>query len=176
MTGNSQQKQNNLEVVLNIEPSVSSLAPAIKKELDAISVTASDLSTIPPVITNHHTKQDYDLVRKNLKSIISQTEEAVQGILSLAEEGDNPRAYEVASDLLKTSMEANEKLINLHKNIKDLQRPVEPGTEGDFGARIGSITNNTVYMGNTHDLLKLIKKTKKPIIDVTGNTEENTNK
>ena len=47
-------------------------------------------------------KKDYDYTRGNLYSIIEKGQEAINGILELAQESEMPRAYEVAGQLLKT--------------------------------------------------------------------------
>ena len=41
-------------------------------------------------------KKDYEYTRGNLYSIIEKGQEAINGILELAQESDQPRAYEVA--------------------------------------------------------------------------------
>ena len=47
-------------------------------------------------------QKDYEYSRGQLYSIIEKGQEAINGILELAQESDSPRAYEVAGHLLKT--------------------------------------------------------------------------
>ena len=46
-------------------------------------------------------RQDFDSARKNMKEVISRGFESLDGIMKVAEAGDSPRAYEVASILIK---------------------------------------------------------------------------
>ena len=46
-------------------------------------------------------EKDYWLVRKNMKELISTGEDAIEGILKVAMEGDAPRAYEVLLTQIK---------------------------------------------------------------------------
>ena len=43
---------------------------------------------------------DYDYSRENYYSIIEKGQEAIQGILDIAKEGQHPRAYEVVGQLI----------------------------------------------------------------------------
>ena len=61
-----------------------------------------------------HLEKDYTDVRDNLKDIIDKGTTAIDGILSVAFEGESPRAYEVVSQLIKSVSEANKDLISLH--------------------------------------------------------------
>lgn len=97
---------------------------------------------------------DYALVRKNLKNIINQSEAAIEGILDVASESESPRAYEVVSQLIHSSLDANTKLLELHKRMKDLKKE-----EG--GSTPKSITNNSIYVGSTAELQKFLAERKK---------------
>ncbi len=110
---------------------------------------------------------DYNEIRRNIKSIIAKSNAAVDGILMLAKETDKPSAYEVAADLIRATLEANEKLIDLHKRVKEIKN-IERITS------INSInnTNNSMYIGSTKDLLDIIKSHKLPIIQQITEAEE----
>ena len=96
-------------------------------------------------------EKDYWLVRKNMKELISTGEEAIEGILKVATEGDSPRAYEVAAQMIKTVAEANKDLIDLHKKMKDINK--EETT-------INNTTNNALYIGSTSELQDLINQSR----------------
>ena len=64
--------------------------------------------------------RDYQYARANLYSLIEKGQEAVNGALELAAEGDSPRSYEVALNGIKNMSEVAEKLIDLQKKVKDL--------------------------------------------------------
>ena len=96
-------------------------------------------------------EKDYWLVRKNMKELISTGEEAIEGILKVATEGDSPRAYEVAAQMIKTVAETNKDLMDLHKKMKEINK--EETT-------INNTTNNALYIGSTSELQDLINQSR----------------
>ncbi len=94
---------------------------------------------------------DFQQVRKNLKTLVSTGEDAIQGILKVAQEGDSPRAYEVAAAMIKTVSEVNKDIIEMHHKMKQIEKPnvIEKNT-----------TNNSIYVGSTSDLQDLINTTR----------------
>ena len=94
-------------------------------------------------------ERDYDYTRGNLYSIIEKGQEAIDGILELAQESEMPRAYEVAGQLIKSVSDATDKLMDLQKKLKDVN---EEDTKGPT-----NVTNNALFVGSTADLAKLIK-------------------
>jgi len=106
---------------------------------------------LPQVIDNlSHEETDYMLVRRNMKDLISIGEDAIDGIVRVATEGDAPRAYEVAAQMIKTVSEMNQDLIDLHNKMKDLKKE-----ETNI-----STTNNSIYVGSTRDLLDLVNESR----------------
>ena len=93
--------------------------------------------------------KDYEYTRGNLYSIIEKGQEAINGILELAQESEMPRAYEVARQLIKSVSDATDKLMDLQKKLKDVNAEEKQGPT--------SVTNNALFVGSTADLAKLIK-------------------
>ena len=94
--------------------------------------------------------KDYDYTRGNLYSIIEKGQEAINGILELAQESEMPRAYEVAGQLIKNVADATDKLMDLQKKLKDV--------EEDKQVRGPSTVNNALFVGSTAELAKLLKE------------------
>jgi hypothetical protein len=92
-------------------------------------------------------ESDFQEVRKNLRNLIATGEEAIEGILKVAQEGDSPRAYEVAATLIKTVSEINKDIIDIHQKMKAMEQTkvVQHNT-----------TNNSIFVGSTSDLQDLI--------------------
>ena len=80
--------------------------------------------------------------------MIDNSKVAIEGILRVASETDSPRAYEVVSQLLKTATEANKDLIDLHKQMKDLEKDDS----------IKKVTNNAFFVGSTKELQELVQQ------------------
>ena len=76
----------------------------------------------PDRITKDDITRDYEYTRGNLYSIIEKGQEAIDGILELAQESDMPRAYEVAGQLIKSVSDATDKLMDLQKKLKDVMK------------------------------------------------------
>ena len=96
-------------------------------------------------------KKDYEYTRGNLYSIIEKGQEAINGILELAQESDQPRAYEVAGQLIKSVADTTDKLADLQKKLKDLE-------EDTTKKGPNNVTNNALFVGSTSELSKLLKQ------------------
>ena len=104
----------------------------------------------PDRLTKDDIEKDYEYTRGNLYSIIEKGQEAINGILELAQESEMPRAYEVAGQLIKSVSDATDKLMDLQKKMKDV--------EEEKVAKGPSNVTNALFVGSTADLAKLIKK------------------
>jgi len=104
-------------------------------------------------------EKDYWLVRKNMKELIKQGEEAIDGILNVATQGDAPRAYEVAAQMIKTVADVNKDLIDLHKKVKEINKEE---------VNINNTTNQSIYVGSTSDLQDLINQERSRTKAMTG--------
>ena len=92
---------------------------------------------------------DYRLVRNNLKDLINTGTTAIDGILAVASEGESPRAYEVAAQMIKVVSEANKDLVDLHKRMGDIKKDKTTNN-------VKNTTNNSIYVGSTKELLDMI--------------------
>ena len=95
-------------------------------------------------------EKDYEYTRGNLYSIIEKGQEAINGILELAQESEMPRAYEVAGQLIKSVSDATDKLMDLQKKVKEVNE--EEKSKGT------STVNNALFVGSTAELAKMIKE------------------
>ena len=103
----------------------------------------------PDRLTKDDITRDYEYTRGNLYSIIEKGQEAIDGILEIAQESEMPRAYEGAGQLIKSVSDATDKLIDLQKKLKDVN---EEQTKGPTNV------TNALFVGSTADLAKLIKQ------------------
>ena len=113
----------------------------IEKKVEKIKNTVDDI------------KKDYDYTRGNLYSIIEKGQEAINGILELAQESEMPRAYEVAGQLIKNVADATDKLMDLQKKLKDVEE--EKTSKGPTNV------TNALFVGSTADLQKMLKEVSK---------------
>jgi hypothetical protein len=107
------------------------------------AITSTDKSDV---------RKDYEYTRGNLYSIIEKGQEAINGILELAQESDMPRAYEVAGQLIKSVSDATDKLMDLQKKLKDVEEEIQKGPTN---------VTNALFVGSTADLTKMLKDMQK---------------
>jgi len=97
--------------------------------------------------------KDYEYTRGNLYSVIEKGQEALNGILELAQESEMPRAYEVAGQLIKNVADATDKLMKLQKELKEVQE--------ESAAKSPQNVTNALCVGSTAELAKLLKSERK---------------
>lgn len=100
-------------------------------------------------------QRDYEYARGTIYSLLEKGQEAINGALELAQETESARAYEVAGQIIKSVSDTADKLMNLHKDIKEV--------EDNKGKGPTSVTNNALFIGSTAELSKLLKQQSKDI-------------
>ena len=126
-----------LDKTFNITPEV------VKEETKVVKKEKPDRFTKDDIT------RDYEYTRGNLYSIIEKGQEAIDGILEIAQESEMPRAYEVAGQLIKSVSDATDKLIDLQKKLKDVNTEDKKSPTN---------VTNALFVGSTADLAKLIKQ------------------
>ena len=146
-------KKTNLDDAFNVEVSDTPENGCSTRKDQLVNVTSNDL-TKPDRLTKDDITKDYEYTRGNLYSIIEKGQEAINGILELAQDSEMPRAYEVAGQLIKSVSDATDKLMDLQKKLKDVN--AEDEKKGP------TTVNNALFVGSTADLAKLIKNQNAP--------------
>ena len=121
-------------------------ADIVPSEIESVSLSLEKTDTNT---TNNDIKKDYEYTRGNLYSLIEKGQEAINGILELAQESEMPRAYEVAGQLIKNVADATDKLMDLQKKLKDI--------EEEKSSKHPTTVNNALFVGSTAELAKLLK-------------------
>ena len=116
---------------------VQSDSKVIETKIESITSSVEDI------------QKDYEYTRGNLYSIIEKGQEAINGILELAQESEMPRAYEVAGQLIKNVSDATDKLMDLQKKLKDIEETKQ--------VRGPTNVTNALFVGSTAELSKLLK-------------------
>lgn len=128
-----------IDKALNIEVT-STKSEVVGIEPTKIQTSNNDIDQI---------QKDYEYTRGNLYSLVEKGQEAINGILELAQESDSPRAFEVAGQLIKNVGDVTDKLLDLQKKMKDINKEEKGGPT--------TVTNNAVFVGSTSDLQKFLK-------------------
>tara|TARA_A100001011_G_scaffold6831_1_gene7794 strand:- start:932 stop:1387 length:456 start_codon:yes stop_codon:yes gene_type:complete len=99
------------------------------------------------------TKEDVENDHKNSReyyyNLIEKGQEAIEGILDVAKEGQHPRAYEVALAGIKNVADTVDKLQDLNKKLKDLK---------ELPKTANANIKNALFVGSTAELQKMLKK------------------
>ena len=128
----------------------------IDSKLDDILDISTNISKETKVVKlparSESMDNDYKYGRETLYGLVERGQDAIDGILDLCKETEHPRAYEVAGQLIKTVGDTAEKLLDLQKKIKDLEKE-------DEDKKIGT-QHNHLYVGSTSELQKFLKSEK----------------
>ena len=118
----------NLNDILNIVPEV---------------IEPTNIATVETQIAVPEDKDaevDFDTGRENLYKMLEKGNDAIDGILALAKEGEHPRAYEVAGQLIKTVADVSKDLMAMQEKLKKLKEVPNTGPK--------SVTN-ALFVGST---------------------------
>ena len=133
--------EKNMESIFNLPADTKPIA----EEIEESRVTRIE----PEVINDDEVMDDYYYARENLKEIISNAQQSIADLSSIASTSESPRAYEILSTMMKTIVDANKDLLELQKSVKKLKEEDQKDNS--------TVTNNALYVGSTGDLMKLIK-------------------
>ena len=112
---------------------------------EVLDIDPPNQEVLEPSI-NNEVEDDYDYARKNLRDLIDSGMSDLNTVIDIARQSESPRAFEVATNLLKTLTDTNKDLLELAKKKKDLTQEKETKN-----------VTNALFVGSTADLQKMIK-------------------
>ena len=127
----------------------------LSEVFDVEPIEESKKEKLPVLQQNYNDpdlKQDltdaYQQSKENLQEFIDHGKDALEELINIAKAGQHPRAFEVYGTLLKNMVDANKELLNIQKQMRDMDKSKE--------------TNNTnidkaIFVGSTAELGKLLK-------------------
>jgi hypothetical protein len=122
--------------------------------------------SVPKKIDENKDDIDNDYVnsRDNYYNLIDKGNEAIEGILEIAKEGQHPRAYEVAGQLITTVAGTVDKLQDLQKKLRDLK---------ELPGKANTNIKNALFIGSTNELQKMLNRKDDEVIEgETANTKQ----
>ena len=128
-----------LDEILDVEESTTELVEKKPNTLIKRDNTLEDVDT------------DYKYQRENFYNLIERGQDAIDGILEVAQQSDHPRAFEVAGNLISQVADVTEKLGKLQSAMKRLKEVPNNAPKN---------VTNALYVGSTAELQKLLKKDK----------------
>ena len=130
---------------------------SIDEEINnALGIThdlAQELVSPKPIVRRppddlDHADVDYKYSRENFYNLVERGQDAIDGILEVAKEGEHPRAYEVVGQLIKNVSEVTEKLVDLQEKMKKLKEVPDNAPKN---------VTNALFVGSTKELQNLLK-------------------
>lgn len=111
-------------------------------------------------------QNDFEYSRKIYLDLIATGQEALAGMLDVADQTQHPRSYEVLSGMIKNISDVNDRLMDIHKKKKDIQKSDQPAQLPGSGQ-----TTNNLFVGSTAELQKMLlsqsKKSDENVIDIS---------
>lgn len=134
--------EKNMEEIFDVSPSIKEELPVVEK--------------LTPLYNPPNIEEDlgdaYQQSKENLQGIIDQGKEAMEDILQIAKAGQHPRAFEVYGTLLKNMVDANKELLNIQKQMREMDKNKK---------EVNNTTiDKAIFVGSTNDLAKLLKDNK----------------
>lgn len=124
---------------------------------DVAAPTIIEKPSVPATIESAVSKglevdldSDYLESRQTYKELIEKGNQAIDHLLAIASETEHPRAFEVVATLIKNTSEANEKLLNMQKVMREMK-----GMKTNDNSKVS--VDKAIFVGSTAELSKLIK-------------------
>jgi hypothetical protein len=105
---------------------------------------------------------DYKYSRDTYYELVEKGKQSLELMIEVARESEHPRAFEVLSGMIKNISDVNDRLMDLNKKKKDIDKKEEV-------KKVANTTNN-LFVGSTTELQKLLKN-ESEIVNVTPKQE-----
>ncbi len=123
-------------------------------DIDSAIEEVQETSTeIKKLSDNKDLQSDYEYSRGQLYNLVEKGQEAINGILDVAQNSDHPRAYEVAGNLIKNVADITDKLVDLQGKMKVINQEHVKTTNN---------VTNAMFVGSTSELQKMLKEMGNP--------------
>ena len=115
------------------------------------SIVKIDNPPVPRIndTTKADIDNDYEYSRENYYNLIEKGQQAIEGILEIAKEGQAPRSYEVLGVLISNVATTIDKLQDLQKKMKDLKNLPKTASPQ---------IKNALFVGSTKELQQLLRQ------------------
>jgi hypothetical protein len=117
-------------------------------------VVDEQVKTIVAKAHDDSAKNDFEMARSNIHEVIQNGTFAMEKLSQIADSSQHPRAFEVLAKLMDTMLQANKDLLELQKQIREIDAADAP-----LNQEAKSVTNN-LFVGSTADLQKAIEEMK----------------
>jgi hypothetical protein len=117
-------------------------------------------------MTKEHIDNDYEFSRNQYYKLAEKGDEAIELMMDLARESESPRAFEILSLMIKSNAEIADRLMDLQKKKKDVEK-----TNDIPNPALTGVTNHNLFIGSTQDLAKMIEDRQQNLIKDISNDD-----
>lgn len=129
-------------------------------DIEPVEAEAEVVSAKPPIQNVDDIDSDYKYARTELYELIQKGQVAIDELIEVARSSNHPRAYEVAFQGIKNVADITDKLADLQKKMKDIRAEDKKSSP--------TTVNNTMFVGSTADLAKMLKNASKNLNNQKG--------
>lgn len=112
------------------------------------------ITTIVEKISDDSAKEDFTFARANIREVVENCNDAIAKLSVIADQSQNPRAFEVLAKLMDSAVSASKHLLELQKDIRSISKPEETTKEQ------AKLVTNNLFVGSTAELQKMISELK----------------
>lgn len=113
-----------------------------------VPTVVEETSVTVPTTLDDEVVNDIEVAKANIEDLIDKGGKSLDALLSLANQSESPRAFEVVSTMMKTLIDANKEFVAMSEKKKYAKE--------DHPAAQTNITNNNLILSTT-DILKMLK-------------------
>ena len=119
---------------------------------DIIDIDVPEKKEIAPSVTVDTTDltSDYGFSRDQYHNLIEKGNDALEDLITIAKEGESPRAFEVVTQLINSLSATTKELLVLQKTLKEVE-----------GSKAPVKNENNLFVGSTKELQELLEMKKK---------------
>jgi len=118
--------------------------------LGPIRSESTALSTIIQKVNDDSAREDFTFARANIREVVENASDAIAKLSIIADQSQNPRAFEVLAKLMDSVVSASKHLLEIQKDIRMIDKPDTPNNDS------GKTVNNNLFVGSTSELAKVI--------------------
>ena len=122
--------------------------------LGPIQSQVTDISAIVEKIHDDSANEDFTFARANIRDVVENCNDAIAKLAVIADQSQNPRAFEVLAKLMDSAVNASKHLLELQKDIRSISKPDETTKEQ------AKLVTNNLFVGSTAELQKMISELK----------------
>lgn len=122
-----------------------------------VAPTGTEIVVHEPKVIDTEIDKDFVEARDRMTDLVNKANTAIEEIMFVAKESEQPRAYEVVAKLIETMAKVNGDIVDLHKKKREAYgktdsnpRHVEKGIQVD----------KAIFVGTTTEMLEMAKKAK----------------